>query len=337
MEHSQNWYELLQQLVPTSQARKRLAELVGVNILTIHRWLSGASMPNPRHLRALLNALPEHKEDLLALLPYNLTDWQEDFDTLSSEEDVFPTTSFYAHIMSIYRQISMSLRASTIQQLILNDALDRLDPGQEGVALHILHCLPPRNQQPVRSLYIKAGRGTAPWNGDLEYTGMLQGIESLSGTAINHHRPLVVDRRNENSPYYPSDWAPDVLSIIATPIMSATQVAGCLMVSSTQSGTELTSNQELVVRYADLLALAVEPEEWYTQEQLQLRFMPPHDVQQSYFDHFYQKIIAYMAHQQNEHNRTITYKNAQMHLLQDIEDALVLYQEGNRQTTAVQL
>src|SRR5579875_3130894 len=42
----------------------RLAKTLQVTENTIYRWLNGRSDPRPAHLRALLDALPEHRNEL---------------------------------------------------------------------------------------------------------------------------------------------------------------------------------------------------------------------------------------------------------------------------------
>src|SRR5579862_6878405 len=52
-----SWRELLGKLIQDSQERQRIINAIGVNSVTLTRWVTGSSNPRPQHLRNLLIAL----------------------------------------------------------------------------------------------------------------------------------------------------------------------------------------------------------------------------------------------------------------------------------------
>src|SRR5207249_7574054 len=71
------------------------------------------------------------------------------------------------------------------------------------------------------------------------------------------------------------------VSAAAHPIMYANKVAGCLLVSCTQPRYFVSPNRmALISDYAQLIALAFTPEQFYPLEWIELQVMPPIEEQQ---------------------------------------------------------
>jgi transcriptional regulator with XRE-family HTH domain len=316
MQEFQTWYELLGHLVKTTEAKQQLARQLHVSLVTISRWLNHTSTPRPDMLRAILNAFPEHHQEFILLLARDHLFHQES-EHETPAPDTLPSTAFTMHIFSLYRQLSPTIRATSIQQLVLSDAIEHLDPQQQGCACAILLCLPPRDHTSVRSLYLSEGKGTAPWPQDLRQECRLFGAESLAGAATAMGRPVLSSPEQPPS-LLPSRWSQHEQSAFVVPLMRNLQIAGCLLVSSTQPEAFLAHHQQRITYYADLLLLAIETEQWYDHDRIQLQPMPSKQHQQPFFARLPQQIIARMVHDQS-----CPYPAMRMRIIQELEDTFV--------------
>ena len=76
-------------------------------------------------------------------------------------------------------------------------------------------------------------------------------------------------------------------SVAIYPILYAGCIAGVFLVSSTQYNHFLSqARTSLMQKYADLLALAFEPEDFYTPDEIALHVMPDQHDQKQYFVKF---------------------------------------------------
>lgn len=62
------WRELLRSSIENSQERQRIASELGVNPMTLMRWVNGESVPRSKNLRRLFSALPQHRNHLIKLI-----------------------------------------------------------------------------------------------------------------------------------------------------------------------------------------------------------------------------------------------------------------------------
>ncbi len=286
MQEASSWRALLNEIISNTREKQRLAEELGVQPITLTRWVSGESEPRQQNLRHLLNVLPQHRDQLLILLKKEkgLDDVLDDFqeDTLSE----IPS-QFYGKILVSLASATSNLRFWTISELILQQALEQLDPNQQGIAIRVATCMPPSGpQQKVRSLRERIGRGLPPWHGNLEQNGMFLGAESLAGNVITLCRPNIIENVDEehNLPAAREEYEK---SCAIYPILYAGRIAAVFLVSSTQYNDFLPpSRTTLVQQFADLMALAFEPEDFYTTEQISLGVMPPAEIQKPHFTKF---------------------------------------------------
>src|SRR5437660_6946814 len=176
MEESQTWRELLGQVISEPLERQRIADALGIHSVTLTRWVTNKSNPRPENLRALLNALPKCRQRLAELLK---KEYPDIFNTLPQEKirGEVPAT-FYSRVLNAYTSIPPILRGSTISTLILQQMLGHLDPDREGMAIFVAQCVPPLPGQKVRSLRRTTGRGTAPWESQMDSQTQFFGAES---------------------------------------------------------------------------------------------------------------------------------------------------------------
>jgi transcriptional regulator with XRE-family HTH domain len=295
MQQPATWRELLRSSIENSQERQRVASELGVNPMTLMRWANGESVPRSENLRRLLSALPQHRDHLIELIEQEF----EDFAAVMRDEGrqgeltVIPS-EFYERVLHTCASTPQSLLFPLLWDLILQQALEQLDPRRQGMAITVATCMPLSTDQKVRSLRERIGRGTPPWRRDLEQVVIFLGVESLAGYVISSlHFEVNQNLRDEHSrfPGYRGPWEE---SAAAVPIMSMGKVAGSLLVSSTQRDYFLSTRCKLIESYAELIALAFAPEDFYEPQQISLGILPAYEVQRPYLSEFRKRVLAVM-------------------------------------------
>ncbi len=291
----QDWRELLGNIISDSREKQRIAQELGVRTITLTRWVTKESDPRPQNLRHLLNVVPEERDLLLELISEEFVDFTAGAMDDSSKD--IPS-EFYSRVFSARSATNEALHFWSICNLILQQAIGQLDPDRLGLAITVARCMPPSNGNKVRSLRESVGQGTPPWSGDLEQQGMFLGAESLAGYAVTTCRlSAIQDIRQELSPL-PAHQIPNEISAAAHPILFTGRIAGCLLISSTQTNYFLSpSRLSLIQCYANLIALAFDTEEFYDSKDIDLHVMPSHEVQKNYFRNFRHQVTQVMKQQ----------------------------------------
>src|SRR6266581_7027894 len=275
MQEATTWRELLGSIIQDPQERRRLANELGINPVTLTRWINNESSPRSQSIQRLLKALPQHRKALLELLADDFEGFITETEDSLAEDLLHKIPSeFYIRVLHTRATIPKVLRFSSLCDLILQQALEQLDPKRLGLAVIVVRCMPPSREGKIRSLRENVGRGTPPWEGKLEQQAILLGAESLAGHAVTLGHLVVNQNLSENqslSPGYHGLWEE---SAAAAPIMLEGNVAGCMLVSSTQPGYFVPSRQTLIESYADLIALAFEPDEFYEARYVELGLVP---------------------------------------------------------------
>jgi len=68
MQESQTWRTVLADILKRPGERQRIARALGINPLTLTRWVQSQADPRPRYLHQLLTILPEQQTVLRSLL-----------------------------------------------------------------------------------------------------------------------------------------------------------------------------------------------------------------------------------------------------------------------------
>ena len=126
---------------------------------------------------------------------------------------------------------------------------------------------------------------------------------------------------NEDTPLSTDDMGAEA-SVAAYPILRAHKVAGCLLISSTQFGFFTPSRLTLLQRYADLLALIFEPDDFYDLQQIELRKALPPEQQKSVLATFRRRVSALLA-QSLQNGCPLNVPQAEMLVWQQFEDELL--------------
>jgi hypothetical protein len=296
MHKQQTWRELLGRHIENPQERVRIATILEINSITLTRWVRQEFTPRPQHLQRLLDALPEERELLLTLIRQEFPGFStvlEDSSATSASTTI--PAEFYDRVIHTLATIPKDLHFWSLCDLIVRQVLLQLDPQRLGMAVTVARCMPPAQGNKVRSLREVIGCGTPPWESTLENHLMLLGAESLAGYVVGMGRPMENQNLRGQSglrPGYPGKWEE---SAVAAPIMFASGIAGCLLVSSTQPDYFIAPRRALVERYAELIALVFDRQEFYELEQIALSVLPSFEVQQPFFSGFRQRVVDIMS------------------------------------------
>lgn len=302
--------------------RERIANGLGINPVTLVRWVNGESRPRLQTLWKLPSLLPEIGEVLRRSI-------EEEFSPLAAREEEklmedgsgMIAVELYARVLHTLALVPQSLRFTSLCDLILQQALEQLDPYRLGIAMIVASCMPPSQGNKIRSLREILGRGTPPWERTLEEQAVFLGAESLTGASVLSGH-LVTNQRLEEvslAAGYQSDWE---ASAAAIPILHVGSIAGALLVSSTQRDYFIPGRCVLIEHYAELLALAFSPDEFFASELIDLWTMPPAEVQRPYFSEFRRRLMQ-LLRQNTGNSQPMTLLKGQQIIWQQIEEELL--------------
>lgn len=319
----QTWRMYLGTIISNPKEKQRIADELGVQPITLTRWVSGESAPRSQNLRHLLDVLPQQRDDLLGLIKK-----EEGFEEFSetarddSLKDIPP--EFYTRVLAARASTTVNLRFWSISQIILQQAIAQLDPDRQGLALWVVRCMPKSGfYSKVRSLRESVGIGTPPWGGNLEQRAMFLGAESLAGNVVTLCRPAVIENLDEENNLFPASRVDYEKSCAIFPILFAGRIAGVLLASSAQYNHFLSQSRVALVQgYADLLSLAFEPEDFFDSDDIALCVMPWHNEQRKYFAPFRQRVSDTII-QAARDNHPLNNIQAEAVVWQQLEEELI--------------
>ncbi len=320
MQSPKTWRQLLGTIVSDPQEEQRLIDIMGIRPITLVRWVQNKSEPRPYFLRQLLDALPQHRDSLLPLMEKEFPGFSE------MVEDDLPkeiASSFYTHVLDTYIATAPSMRFWSICPLILQHVLEHLDPDQLGMELLVVRCTPPSgHDNKIHSLREYVALGTAPWQSDLEERNLFLGAESLAGYAVSSCHTAVIQNIHQDHSFLPAQKEENERSAAAFPIMLASRIAGCLLVSSTQPYYFHRPRLTILKRYTNLLALAFQTEDFSDLASIELNMMPAQHIQRPYFATFRQRVADVLA-QAKARQQSLTSQQAEQLARQQLEQELL--------------
>lgn len=324
MEAGQTWREMLGEIILDAQERQRLATSLGVNSLSLHRWSQGETNPRLQNLQGLSKYVaPKYRTQFVQSLLQEFPDLAvaiEGTDQVDAAEKI--PAEFYESVLDAYTQTRKDLRMFTVSNRVLNKALAQLDPNRLGLALSIAVCMPPSTGRKVRSLREITGVATPPWQSTLTLEALFLGVESLAGYAVTKGRSFAAENQTGQLGFSPVRWEEGEESAIACPIWFDGRIAGCLIASSTQFGYFLPFRQALVERYAQLLTLALQPEDFYEQDDIELLPMPSRTIQRGIVAEYRQRLSQIIL-EASRQGRPISIEEAERHVWQHLEEKLL--------------
>jgi hypothetical protein len=319
MHEPRTWRELLGHIISDPKEEQRLVEALGIRSITLTRWVKNKAEPRPYFLRQLLHALPQHHVLLLALIEEEFPGFSE---TLGDDVPKELPSAFYARILEAYTTTPPSVRFWPICELILQEALVSLDPERLGMELVIVRCMPPSQGNTIRSLREFVGLGTPPWGTDMEEKNLFLGAESLAGYVVSSRHFAVIQDINENRSFLPCQRTEHEKSAAAFPILLASNIAGCFLLSSTQPRYFVHPRLALIRHYTHVLALAFEPGEFYEPERIALGMMPAQHVQEASFSTLRQRVADTLL-QAASKQQPMTNQQAEQLIRQQLEKELL--------------
>ncbi|GHO85002.1 GAF domain-containing protein [Dictyobacter formicarum] len=324
MQEARTWRELLGKIISDPKEKQHLIETLNVTSITFTRWVSGESDPRPQNLRQLINALPQRYQEQMRQL---IKEEKGVAEIIAAPQEVSLKTipsEFYARVLVARASIAENLRFWSTSHLILQQAIGQLDPERRGMSIWVVRCMPPSGPyKKVRSLRESVGLGTPPWVGNLEQTAMFLGAESLAGNVVTLCRPGIIQNLDKEHNLMPASRVEYEKSAAIYPILYAGRIAGVLLVSSTQIDYFLSqARTDLVQQYADLVALAFEPQDFYAPEDIALCVMPSHRQQKEYFSRFRQMVAETMLRAATK-NQPVNNQQADMLVWKRLEEELL--------------
>lgn len=294
MQNFQSWRDFLSTVISDRDEKLRLAQELNVTPLTLTRWVQGESTPRTQQLQSLVHALPRYQKTLHPLIAKEFE--QMDLVVPEATSQVIDIPSiFYAHVLSGSSTLSYPIRFWSLANMVLQQALGQLDPLRLGLAIKVVCCMPPAQQGKILSLRESLGLGTSRRGHSLEHTSILLGAGSLASYAVTSHQAVVIDRSADYELFPAQERTLDEMSAVAHPIERGMRVAGCLFMASTQEGYFTPTRLSLIHRYADLLALVFNSEDFYAVQAFDLQPMPPIRDQLCYLSSFRPRMAAAMV------------------------------------------
>jgi transcriptional regulator with XRE-family HTH domain len=318
-----SWRDLLRIMISSAKERERLANEVGVSSVTISRWVTGNFEPRPQSLQRLIHAVPsEYREEFHELVARAYPHMANPATLYEPSE--LPS-EFFRRVLETRCTTSDKQLYWTITQQILEHGVRQLDPERVGISITVVRCTPPGADGKVRSLRENVGIGTPPWEGDLTARALFLGAESLAGHVVSSFHYENVDDLRLRRTFVPAYQGEHEISSIAWPLLMGGRTAGCLLLSSTLPNYYRSDARRLLVAdYARLLSLAFLPEQFYPYEMIELRQMPPIEVQRTFFGHFQNRVTELMVEKINAGQR-IGREEAELTIWQEIEADLIEY------------
>ena len=322
MQQKYQWRELLGQYIGTTQERQRIADYIGVAPITLTRWASGESNPRLESIRRLLLALPDKRQLLLPSLQEEFKEYATSLSSIVTDADVPHTipAEFYARVLHTLSTTRESLRFASLGDLILQQALKHLDPSRLGMSIIVASCVVPSKGEKVQSLREQLGRGTPPWEPQLEQKGILLGAESLAGRAL-------LTWHLERNPHLDTSGlaggyrGPLEESAVAMPVLHQGKAAGSLLISSNQPDYFTQDMHQLVEQYAELLALIFAPDDFYERESIALTIMPSPEKQAPLLATYRSRLMQVMGQAQRNREQ-LSFEQAERIVWKQIEQEL---------------
>lgn len=323
MSEQHSWRDLLRIIINDTHEKQRIADELGLNPITLVRWTTQETDPRPQNLRRLLDAIPQQRDQMLELIRDEVG--FEEFSNAGMDDSSKDIPAFFCtSVFTARAATNDSMRYRTTCNMVLQQALGQLDPDRTGMSITVVRCMPPRDENTkIRSLRESLGQGTPPWQADLEQQAMFLGAESLAGYVVASSRLFVTQNVDKDQTYVPLARGKYERSSAIYPILYAGRIGGCLIVSSAQYNYFLSQSRlNLIKNYADLVAVAFEPEEFYNPDDLELWIMPDQEIQKQHFANFRQRVATVMLEAaRNKH--AINTIEAEKIVWRQLEDELI--------------
>lgn len=328
------WYEWLDQYCRRMNAEEKQQFLtaLAVSKTTLNRWRRGKDSPNAGNLERMLSILPEEQRaQFLLLLRRDLRLWsivpaalRDEHPLGELEEETEKVSLFQLGILDSFALKILRIQRDSydrfyqVSSAILRKCTEVLEtrPKRTGIEIVVVKCMPPRNGK-VRSMRMLAAMGTPPYRSDHHPMDFLLGANSLAGYVLTRRHGETIPDLRENTSHIPVQVTENDRSGAAFPIMRENEVAGALLVASTQPSYFTPERMALIEIFADLMRLAFRDNasDFYPIADIELGLMPQLSFQQAYFASFRERVEA--AYRKASHD-----ESASMRELASVEDVV---------------
>nr|BBH86266.1 hypothetical protein KTC_10170 [Thermosporothrix sp. COM3] len=327
-----SWRSFLAEIISDPQEKQRLANAMGINPVTLTRWVSSPSRasgkekyPRPQihSLQQLVASLPEYREKLIPSL-------LQEFPELSREDFQLPETPprfieplsipviCYETVLQAISLLAGELRFITVFDHIFNYAIQQLDPERLGLVGSLIVCTAPRPGQKVHSLRELFRIGTRPWNTEREERNIYCGAESLAGQAISTSHHYVIEDAHTYTGWLPLRPLDHGSSIAVCPIQRTGKVAACLSFISTQKRFFTRDRVQLIQKYCHLAVGAFDENQYFPLDQIELRLLPPPEKQEPYLRLFNKRVQELLLQ-----GKAMTRMEASVIVMRQLEEELI--------------
>ena len=328
--NASNWRELLADILRQPREKQLLLDELKVRSITLTRWVNGETEPRQQNLQQLVKALTRYCD----YLPELLKDEKKTGDLsllLTKSERISSKipSEFYSRVLASRANTPDHMRFWTIANMILRQAMDQLDPSQQGIAMWLTRCMrfgkegEPEKNSTVRSLRLTLGYHTNKPLDHMEQEGMFLGIESAEGEALIMGHPIVYQNLRQAGLLTPKTPVIDHCCAAICPIVYQGHVAGTFSVASSHEDFFLLPERAtLVQQYSELLALAFGANEFIARQNIILSVMPDFNLQSRHFAGFRQRVAAVMIEKLNL-GQSISHAEAENIIWGNLEEELL--------------
>ncbi|MGH2509798.1 MAG: hypothetical protein ACRDHZ_20660 [Ktedonobacteraceae bacterium] len=255
-----SWQHILGSVCTSLQKKQEIAQAVGfVSVRTIDRWISGQSNPQKvEMIRKLSQAIPETA--MLEALQHEFPDAfqlprQSAIPALSIERINLPV-EFYRRVLHAYSHVPLPSRRWTIFNLLSNQILPQLDTERMGLMMIYVRCI-------AKVITFEEGAGTMYWT-----TRQVQEMtctDSWLVQAVIASHPLFIQSCTAScvSPSLCLVKQNLIQSMGFFPLYRSGNVAGGLLLCSTQEDFFTPVRQTLIEEYSCLFSLALSDNDFF--------------------------------------------------------------------------
>ncbi len=286
-----------------------IAKALDVTENTIYRWLNGRSEPRQGNLRTLLEALPEHRNELTIAIrqtfPHALEEQQSEKREICKE--------VYQQILEMVTLLETDEEQIWhVAQRLFEHARLLLDRQQSGLSLTYASVMPPHADGYIHSLREVVTCGSYPWPSHYDDKVFL-GRTTLAGhAAMELHSCIWHTMSDERILVEVDDYEH---SACACPVMRFGRIGGVLVVSSTDPNLfRQPDTCSIVEEMSQLLAIALHDSDLHNPGTLRLVPMPTLVWQR-------RKISTTLVQRIRQAVRTLGFSRhaAEMHVIHELE------------------
>src|ERR1700730_13422554 len=118
---SPSWQSVLEMIIQIAGERQRLVNALGINPMTLNRWLKEGTHPNRNHLIALLqNVQPQHRQELREAMQQTIPEVENWIRDESAEQI---SAEFYIQILNDRASLIEIKRSRELLDKIIKQAL----------------------------------------------------------------------------------------------------------------------------------------------------------------------------------------------------------------------